>query len=150
MRLGMSGCFLPADMNAFTPAICRRVRRAGFSGVFTRFKANDPHTTTKAEAQRLRALLADENVRLFQATGYWQNMVTSDEALRARSVKTIQAALRLAGWMGARGIDTGPGSMSPDGPWFPHPENYASKPRRRNWSRPCANAPRPRKTRAYS
>ena len=127
MRLGMSGCFLPADMNAFTSATCRRVRRAGFSGLFTRFKANDPQATTKAEAQRLRALLADENVRLFQATGYWQNMVTSDEGQRARSVKTIQAALRLAGWMGARGIDTGPGSMNPDGPWFPHPGNFTAK-----------------------
>jgi sugar phosphate isomerase/epimerase len=26
--------------------------------------------------------------------------------------------------MGARGIDTGPGSMNPDGPWFPHPDNW--------------------------
>jgi sugar phosphate isomerase/epimerase len=34
------------------------------------------------------------------------------------------AALRLAGWLGARGVDTGPGSMSADGPWFPHPDNW--------------------------
>ena len=124
MRFGMSGCFLPGDMNAFTPAMCRRVRRAGFSGVFTRFAANDPNLTTRAEAQRLRAKLADEGVRLFQATGYWQNMITSDEAARRRSVRVIQHALRLAGWMGARGIDSGPGSMNPGGPWYPHPANF--------------------------
>jgi sugar phosphate isomerase/epimerase len=29
--------------------------------------------------------------------------------------------------MGARGIDTGPGSMSPDGSWFPHPENWTAR-----------------------
>jgi sugar phosphate isomerase/epimerase len=41
----------------------------------------------------------------------------------------VQAALRLAGWMGARGIDTGPGSMNPDGPWFPHPDNWTASAR---------------------
>lgn len=124
MRLGMSGCFLPADMNDLTPAMCQRVRELGFSGIFTRFRANDPHTTPKAQAQRVRDLLAGEGLRFFQATGYWQNMITPDETVRKESVRTIQAALRLASWMGARGIDTGPGSMNPDGPWFPHPDNW--------------------------
>ena len=41
-----------------------------FSGIFTRFRANDPHTTPVARAHRLRDLLADNGVRLFQATGY--------------------------------------------------------------------------------
>lgn len=127
MRFGMSGCFLPDDMNNLTAADCQRVRALGFSGIFTRFRKNDPRTTTKAEAQRLRDLLEGEGVRLYQATGFWQNMVTPDENARAEAVRTIQAALRLAGWMGARGIDTGPGSMNPDGPWFPHPYNYTEQ-----------------------
>jgi sugar phosphate isomerase/epimerase len=64
---------------------------------------------------------------MYQATGFWQNMVTPDETARKESVRTIQAALQLAGWLGARGIDTGPGSMNPDGPWFPHPYNYTEQ-----------------------
>ncbi len=120
----MSGCFLPDNMDNVTPEMCRRVRELGFSGIFTRFRANDPHTTTRAQAQRLRDLLADEGVRLYQSTGYWQNMVTPDETARKEAVRTVQAALRLAGWMGARGIDTGPGSMNPAGPWYPHPDNW--------------------------
>ena len=127
MRFGMSGCFLPADMAEMTPEMCRRVRELGFSGIFTRFRANDPHTTTKAKTQQFRDLLAGEGIRLYQATGYWQNMVTSDETVRKESVRTIQAALRLASWLGARGIDTGPGSMNPNGPWFPHPANYTEQ-----------------------
>ncbi|MFZ4661534.1 MAG: sugar phosphate isomerase/epimerase family protein [Caldilineaceae bacterium] len=127
MRFGMSGCFLPADMAEMTPEMCRRVRELGFSGIFTRFRTNDPHTTPKAKAQQFRDLLAGEGIRLYQATGYWQNMVTSDETVRKESVRTIQAALRLAGWLGARGIDTGPGSMNPNGPWFPHPDNYTER-----------------------
>jgi sugar phosphate isomerase/epimerase len=120
----MCGCFLPDDMDAVTPEMCRRVRELGFSGIFTRFRRNNPNDTPKAKADHLRQVMADNGVRLYQATGYWQNLVTPDETKRKDSVKTLQAALRLAGWMGARGIDTGPGSMHPDGPWFPHPDNW--------------------------
>jgi sugar phosphate isomerase/epimerase len=130
MRFGMSGCFLPDDMNNLTPAMCQEVRRLGFSGIFTRFRKNDPRTTTRAEAQRVRDLLAGEGVRFYQATGFWQNMITPDEMARKEAVRTVQAALQLAGWMGARGIDTGPGSMNPDGPWFPHPDNWTVTSRR--------------------
>ncbi len=126
MRFGMSGCFLPANMNDIDSAMCARVRDAGFSGIFTRFRDNDPLTTAREDALRLKALLADEGLALFQTTGYWQNLVTPDETARAQSVKVLQGALRLAGWMGARGIDTGPGSMNPAGPWFPHPDNWTA------------------------
>src|SRR5262245_5155184 len=124
MRFGMCGCFLPADMAEMTPEICRRVRELGFSGIFTRFARNDPHNTPAHQTKRLRDLLADEGVKLYQVTGYWQNLVNTDEGRRREAVRTLQAALSLAGQMGARGIDTGPGSMSPDGPWFPHPDNW--------------------------
>jgi sugar phosphate isomerase/epimerase len=126
----MCGCFLPDDMDAVTPQMCRRVRELGFSGIFTRFRKNNPNDTPKAKADRLRQVLADNGVRLYQATGFWQNLVTPDESKRKDSVKTLQGALRLAGWMGARGIDTGPGSMHPDGPWFPHPDNWTATSRK--------------------
>ncbi len=126
MRFGMSGCFLPDDMADMTVEMCQRVRALGFSGIFTRFRKNDPHETPKAKAEQFRHLLADNGLRLFQATGYWQNMVTPDEPARQQAVRTVQAALRLAGWMGARAIDTGPGSMNPRGPWFPHPDNWTA------------------------
>ena len=130
MRFGICGAFLPDDMDEVTPEMCKRVREMGFSGIFTRFRKNDPHTTSRARTERLRSLLADEGLRLFQVTGYWQNLVTPDESARKESVRTLQAALRLAGWMGARGIDTGPGSMNPSGPWFPHPDNWTEAARK--------------------
>jgi sugar phosphate isomerase/epimerase len=129
MRFGMCGCFLPENMDEVTPEMCQRVRALGFSGIFTRFRQNNPHTTTRQQAQRVRDVLAGEGVALFQVTGYWQNLVTPDEYHRRASVRTVQAALRLAGWLGARGIDTGPGSMNPDGPWFPHPYNWTMQAR---------------------
>lgn len=131
----MSGCFLPADMNDVTPEMCRRVRELGFSGIFTRFSANHPLETPRPVAQRVRDVLAGEGVRMYQATGFWQNMVTPDESARAEAVRTIQAALRLAGWLGARGIDTGPGSMAGtpgnhSSMWWPHPDNWTAVARR--------------------
>src|SRR5262245_21592183 len=71
VRFGMSGWCLPADMDAVTPEMCERVRALGFSGIFTRFRANDPHSTPAARTHRLRDVLADNGVQLFQATGYW-------------------------------------------------------------------------------
>ena len=130
MRLGMCGAFLPDDMDDLTPEMCKHVREMGYSGIFTRFKKNDPHTTPRAKADRVRKLLADENLRLYQVTGYWQNLVTTDETARAEAVRTVRAALQLANWLGARGIDTGPGSMSPDGPWFPHKDNWTETSRK--------------------
>ena len=124
MRFGMSGCFLPANMDDLTPEMCRRVRALGFSGIFTRFRDNHPLDTPKAKADRVRQMMAGEGVRMYQCTGFWQNLVTPDEMQRRESVRVLQGALRLAGWLGARGIDTGPGSMNPDGPWFPHPDNW--------------------------
>jgi sugar phosphate isomerase/epimerase len=75
-------------------------------------------------------LLADEGLRLYQATGYWQLLIAEDESVRGEAVRTLQAALRLAGWLGARGIDTGPGSYNPAGPWWPHPANWTAASRR--------------------
>jgi len=130
MRLGLNGCYLPADMREVTPALCQRVRADGFSGIFTRFRANDPRDTPRHEAERVRAVMADHGLRMYQSTGFWQNLVHPDESQRAEGVRTLQAALRLAGWLGSRAIDTGPGSMSPRGPWFPHPYNWTAAARR--------------------
>jgi sugar phosphate isomerase/epimerase len=129
MRFGMSGAFLPDDMDDLTADVCHRVRDLGFSGIFTRFRKNDPRTTPKEKADRVRQLLADEGLRLFQVTGYWQNLIHPDDTMRRESVDVVQHALRLGGWLGARGIDTGPGSMNPGGPWFPHPDNWTAQAR---------------------
>ncbi|MFN8517410.1 MAG: sugar phosphate isomerase/epimerase [Thermomicrobiales bacterium] len=125
MRFGVSGELIPDNMDAITPALTERVRALGFSGVFSRFRANDPHTTTREQCLRARAVLEDAGLAMYQATGYWQCLIHPDEAQRGEAVRTLQAALRVASWLGARGIDTGPGSMSPRGPWFPHPDNWA-------------------------
>ena len=124
MRLGMSGAFLPRNMDDFTPEMATKVKALGFSGVFTRFGENDPFETTPAKCHRVRDLLADHGLRIYQATGYWQPLIHPDEAERRQAVRVLQQALKIAGDLGARGIDTGPGSLNSTGPWNPHPENW--------------------------
>jgi len=129
MRFGVSGALFPRDMDDFTPAIAARVRELGFTGIFTRFGANSPFTTTRAQCQRVRSILEDHGLGMYQATGYWQPLIHPDEGVRQQASRTLQAALKVAGWLGARGIDTGPGSLSPRGPWAPDPYNWTPRAR---------------------
>ena len=141
MRFGVSGELIPSNMDDLTPAIAARVKALGFTGIFSRFRDNDPHTTTEAQCRRVRAILADAGLTMYQCTGYWQCLIDPDDARRRAAVETLQAALRVAGWLGARGIDTGPGSLNPRGPWFPHPGNWTAEARERLIDSLCACAP---------
>ena len=131
MRFGVSGELIPSNMDAITPALTERVKELGFTGIFSRFRDNDPHTTTEAQCKRVRAILNDAGLAMYQCTGYWQCLIDPDEAGRRAAVQTLQGALKVAGWLGARGIDTGPGSLSASGPWAPHPGNWTPEARER-------------------
>ena len=126
MRFGMSGAFLPAKMDDFTEETARRIRDLGFSGCFTRF-TDDPFTTPAARANRVRDLLADHGLRMYQAIGYRPPLIHPDETVRAQAVKTLGAAVRLTKELGCRGTHTGPGSLNPKGAWFPHPYNWTAQ-----------------------
>jgi sugar phosphate isomerase/epimerase len=130
MRFGVSGDLFPRDMREFTVEHARRTRELGFSGIFTRFGANDPQTTSRDDCRRVREILADHGLAMYQCTGYWQPLIHPDESVRREASRTLRAALRVAGELGARGIDTGPGSLSPNGPWAPHPGNWTADARR--------------------
>lgn len=131
MRFGVSGELIPRSMDDVMPALAARVRELGFSGIFSRFGDNDPHTTTEAQCRRVRDILDDAGLAMYQCTGYWQCLIDPDEGRRGEAVRTLQAALRVAAWLGARGIDTGPGSLNPRGPWWPHPGNWSPEARER-------------------
>jgi len=130
VRLGVCGGICPTDLNEVSDEFCQTVKAIGYSGVFTRFRDNDPLTISRATCERVRAIFAANGLSLYQTTGYWQCLIHPDERRRAEAVKILQAALRMAGWLGSRSIDTGPGSLNPRGPWFPHPDNWTATSRR--------------------
>ena len=51
-------------MDEITPALTERVKALGFSGIFSRFRANDPHTTTREQCERVRAILEDAGLAM--------------------------------------------------------------------------------------
>jgi sugar phosphate isomerase/epimerase len=127
MRLGVSDAFLPERMEELTVEHARRTRDLGFSGVFTRFTSHDPFAVRESECRRVRDLLASEGVTMFQSTGYRPCLVHPVESARGMAVRTLRQALRIAGWLGAVAIDTGPGSVSPNGPWAPDRYNFSPR-----------------------
>lgn len=126
MRLGMSGTFLPSNMDDFSDETAKRIRDLGFSGCFTRF-TNDPFETAPAQANRVRDLLASYGLRMYQAIGYRPPLIHPDESVRQQAVKVLSAAVRLTKELGCRGTHTGPGSLNPKGAWFPHPYNWTAQ-----------------------
>jgi sugar phosphate isomerase/epimerase len=132
VRLGVSGGLFPHHVDEFTAAMAARVRELGFTGIFTRFDQDDPFTTTEAQCQRVRAILRDYGLTMVQAIGHRPPLIHPDEDVRRQAVKTLQAAIRIAGWLGSLSCHTGPGSMAQigadgsawGGAWDPHPDNW--------------------------
>ncbi len=126
MRIGMSGAFLPARMDDFTAETARRIRALGYSGCFTRF-TDDPFETPVAKAHRVRDLLADHGLQMYQAIGYRPPLHHPDETVRRQAVRVLTAAIKLHKELGARETHTGPGSLNPRSAWGPHPYNWTSQ-----------------------
>src|SRR5687767_16039932 len=89
MRLGMSGAFLPTKIDHFSVETCRRIKELGFSGCFTRF-TNNPFETEHSKANRVRDLMKDEGVQMYQAIGYRPPLHHPDESIRKEAVKVLQ------------------------------------------------------------
>jgi sugar phosphate isomerase/epimerase len=124
MRFGMSGAFLPGNMDRFTEETAQRVRALGFSGIFARFLENGPDDTTEAQCRRVRSILEAHGLTLYQMKAYREPYIHFDEAIRAEAVRRLRAAIRQAAWLGAHMVEVGPGSFNPRGAWFPHPDNW--------------------------
>ena len=86
----MCGAFLPDDMNDLTADTCKRVRDMGYSGIFTRFKSNNPHTTPRASAERVRKLLADENLK-----AEWVEVILRERELLIQKLVNYPFVIRL-------------------------------------------------------
>ena len=120
---------LPERMGDVTPELVQAILRLGVSGGFFRFREDPPHTASFEQARRVRELLGGHGLRIYQATGYWQPLIHPDQATRREAVLVIRQALRLAGVLDAFSVVTGPGSLNPDGPWWPHPYNWTTQAR---------------------
>lgn len=131
MRFGVSGGMLPDRIDRFTAEMARSAQAMGFSGLFTRFDADDPHAVTRAQCERVRRILDDHGLVMAQAIGYRPPLIHPDETARRQAVERLKAAIQIAGWLGAQSCHTGPGSLAQaaaaewGGAWQPHPHNWS-------------------------
>src|ERR1700730_11238395 len=112
MRLAVSGGLFPNRVDEFQDAHAARVRRLGYTGLFTRFDQDDPFATTEAQCRRVRAIVADHGLVMGQPMGYRPPLIQPEEPIRRRGVATLRQAIRIAGWLGSLSCHTGPGSLA--------------------------------------
>ena len=123
MRLGVAGEIVPRELDAIDDQLAAQIAGLGFSGVGTHF-LGDPETLPRATLQRVQAVFADRGIRIVQSWGWQQPLVHPTESVRRAAVRTLQHAIRVAADLGAAMVMTGPGSLNPRGPWWPHPDNH--------------------------
>ena len=124
MRLGVAGAIVPRRLDAVNGRVAAKIAALGFSGVGTHFEG-DPESLLRPELQRVRAIFADHGIRIVQSWGWQQPLIHPDESVRRAAVRTLQHAIRVAADLEADMVMTGPGSLNPRGPWWPHPGNHS-------------------------
>lgn len=132
MRFAVSGGLFPHHVDEFTEGMAARVREMGYTGIFTRFDQDDPFTTTAAQCQRVRSILADYGLTMVQSIGHRPPLIHPNESIRQEAVKTLRAAIRIAANLGSLSCHTGPGSLAQmgathsdwGGAWDPHGDNW--------------------------
>lgn len=120
MKPGVVG-YVPADSAEITAETASTIRRHGYLGTTVRVLA--PLDVDEAALRRAGQTLRDGGVEVVQCNPQYEMLVHPDDATRRLGVRALQAAARCSRVLRAQNTYVRPGSLSPDGPWRPHPEN---------------------------
>ena len=123
MKLGVDGLLPPWEQIDLDAA--RRVRSAGYRGVSIIFQ--QPLEADPAAVRKLKSVLDDAGLEAAQANGWYEVLVHPDEQRRAEGIRGLQALTRIGRVLDAKTVYVRPGSLSAQGAWYPHPENYAPR-----------------------
>lgn len=121
MKLGVAG-LLPHWRQIDRPA-AERVRAAGFRGASV--VIDRPLEAERASVARVRSAFVEAGLEAAQANGWYEPLVSPDEARRAAGVAGLQALCRWGRLLDAATVYVRPGGLNPGGPWRPHPDNHA-------------------------
>ena len=122
MKIGVAG-YLPADWRMIDVAATRRVREAGFSGAH--IFVDRPLQAELGEFKRVKAAYDEAGLVVAQTNGWYECLINPDEATRAEGIKGLSQLIRIGRILDSRFIYVRPGSINPNGHWWPHPENHA-------------------------
>ena len=120
MKLGVAG-LLP-EWHKIDVAAAQSVRAAGFRGAQIFFSR--PIEADPADVARVKAAMVAADLEVAQANGWYECLVNPDDALRVEAVKGLSALTRIGRWLDAETVYVRPGSLNPNGAWYPHPGNH--------------------------
>ena len=121
MRLATTG-YMPSDLRQVDDATAERLRSQGFVGVSCVFQ--DPTTFTPDELERLRTTLHRHGVGVAQVNARYEALVNPDEDRRKQGIATLRAAVDVCARLQGDNVYVRPGSLNPQGHWWPHPDNH--------------------------
>ncbi|MBE2268609.1 MAG: TIM barrel protein [Anaerolinea sp.] len=122
MRLGVIG-LIPSDFFAVDDTLLQHIRSMGFSGVVAHIPG-DPLQANREALRYLKSMLDRHQLRFVQLWGWYPSIVAEDPEARATGIAAASAIIQHGAEIGAEMIGLRPTSMSPQGPWSPHPANY--------------------------
>lgn len=125
MRLGVVGV-IPNDFDLVDDARAAQIAAYGVTGVGAHI-GGDPHDMSPERVRRLCDVLAAHGVRIVQFWGWYPSIITPDEGTRRTGIKHAQRIVELGVHAGADMIGIRPTSMSPNGAWAPHRDNYTAE-----------------------
>lgn len=119
--LGVQG-LMPRDLQNVTPLTMKRIRDLGFSGVACRYF--DPLGAIEKDVRRLSDIMATAGINPCQAVAQHHDLIATDTPKRLLGIKAMQHMCLVTRWLGAGNLYLRPGSVNPNGSWYPHPDNF--------------------------
>ena len=121
MHLGVQG-LMPRDLSTASEETVESIRAHGFTGVACRIF--EPMKASKEDVTRLRDVLNHGGVDPCQAVAQHPDLIDPDPLRRATGIKAMQHMCKVTRWLEAGNLYLRPGSVSPRGSWYPHPDNF--------------------------
>ena len=126
--LGIANGDVPTDPDGFSAELATSWRERGMGCIAVGF-ARPAAGISEGQLRDTRSLLADAGISVSEFAGVNANLVHPDADVRTDAVRRVQDAVGPAAALGARYINSGPGSCSPnwrESFYCPDPENFTA------------------------
>ncbi len=114
------------DVLTFTPSDLKEVSSVGFT--VHNLVINNPKSFTDDNINKIKEDFNNNSLIIGQTNGrYGGGLVSPDEKIREEAISFVKNMCLLTSKLDAPNTYLRPGSVNPNGPWLPHPENHSNK-----------------------
>ena len=114
------------DVLTFTSSDLNEVSSIGFT--VHNLVVNNPKSFTEDNIKKIKEDFHNNSLIIGQTNGrYGGDLVSTDEKVREEAISFVKNMCLITSKLGAPNTYLRPGSVNPNGPWLPHPENHSNK-----------------------